>query len=389
MATATQDSVKVYTVNGAASGSGTSLPDWLTRKRAAKGGKGKRAIVKERIEGTIDLIQHFEFPEASIKIKTTRDGHHAIATGVYKPQMRCYDLDELTLKFERHSECENVDFVVRIRPAFRPWPHATISEHPMTQILSDDWTKVMQLQADRTVELHTQGGLHYRTRIPKFGRALSYHYPSCDALISASGHEIYRLNLDQGRFLNPLSLDADTVQGVNCIDINPAHQLLAFGTEPHEGGGTVDFWDPRSRSRLTSLRIPWTSLAFSSSLAVPAPGISADPTFAVTAIASRSDGLSLAVGTSTGHTLLYDIRSPRSFATKDQGYGLPIKHVSWVEGGTKMAGDGIVISADKKVVKLWDRNTVCQITIAWPQDNSVVCFILFRPTFSLRRTLLP
>ena len=106
------DSVKVYTVNGAASGSSTSLPDWLTRKRAAKGGKGKRAIIREHVEGTIDLVQHFEFPEASIKIKTTRDGHHAIATGVYKPQMRVYDLDELTLKFERHSDAENVDFVV-------------------------------------------------------------------------------------------------------------------------------------------------------------------------------------------------------------------------------------------------------------------------------------
>ena len=361
MAPVARDPAKVYTVNGAASGSGTSLPDWLTRKRAAKGGKGKRAIVKEHIESTIDLIQHFEFPEASIKIKTTRDGHHAIATGVYKPQMRCYDLDELTLKFERHSDCENVDFVVRIPSMLYVELHRPISKYLDMQILSDDWTKVMQLQADRTVELHTQGGLHYRTRIPKFGRSLSYHYPSCDALISASGHEIYRLNLDQGRFLNSISLDADSVKGVNCIDINPAHQLFAFGTEPHEGGGIVDFWDPRSRSRLTSLRIPWASLAPSSSFAAPALGDSTASSFAVTTIASRSDGLSLAVGTSTGHTLLYDIRSPRSFATKDQGYGLPIKHVSWVEGGPTMAGDGIVISADNKVVKLWDRNTVCQL----------------------------
>lgn len=79
----------------------------------------------------------------------------------------------------------------------------------------------------------------------------------------------------------------------------------------------------------------------------------------MTALSSRSDGLSLAVGMSTGHTLLYDIRSPRAYATKDQGYGLPVHHVSWVEGGaSRMAGDGIVISADKKVVKLWDRNTV-------------------------------
>ena len=101
--------IKVYTVNGAASGSSSSLPDWLTRKRIAK--KGKRAI-KEHIEGTIDLIQEFQFPEASNKVRTTRDGHHAIATGVYKPQMRCYDLDQLTLKFERHTDAENVDFIV-------------------------------------------------------------------------------------------------------------------------------------------------------------------------------------------------------------------------------------------------------------------------------------
>jgi ribosome biogenesis protein ENP2 len=105
-------SIKVYTVNGAASSSASSLPDWLTRKRAAKGNSKKRAI-KERIEGSIDLVQEFEFPEASNKIKTTRDGHHAIATGVYKPQMRVYDLDQLTLKFERHTDAENVDFCVR------------------------------------------------------------------------------------------------------------------------------------------------------------------------------------------------------------------------------------------------------------------------------------
>jgi hypothetical protein len=108
--------VKVYTVNGAATGSASSLPDWLVRRRAAKA-KGKRAI-REHVEGSIELIQHFEFPEASIRIKTTRDGHHAIATGTYKPQMRVWDLDQLALKFERHADVENVDFIVsRFSPA--------------------------------------------------------------------------------------------------------------------------------------------------------------------------------------------------------------------------------------------------------------------------------
>jgi ribosome biogenesis protein ENP2 len=103
--------VKVYTVNGAAAGSSTSLPDWLTRKRASAKNKGKRAA-REQIEGTIELIQGFEFPEASNRIKTTPDGHHAIATGTYKPQMKVWELDQLSQKFERHSDAENVDFLV-------------------------------------------------------------------------------------------------------------------------------------------------------------------------------------------------------------------------------------------------------------------------------------
>ncbi|KAG5654569.1 hypothetical protein H0H81_000094 [Sphagnurus paluster] len=311
--------VKVYTVNGATAGSSSSLPDWLTRKRAAKG-KGKRAI-REQVEGTIELIQGFEFPEASNRIKTTRDGHHVIATGTYKPQMRVWDLDQLSQKFERHTDAENT--------------------------LSDDWTKSIHLQNDRTIELHTQGGFHYRTRIPRFGRSLAYHFPSCDAYFSASGSEIYRLNLDQGRFMTPLELKSENgdIPGVNVIDINPAHQLLAFGLEGH---GSVQFWDPRSRSSVGTLRVPKGRLM---------PESAVVDNLSITAIASRSDGLTYAIGTSTGHTLLYDIRSARPFATKDQGYGLPVKNVAWIDGGSRMAGDGMVISADKKVIKIWDRNT--------------------------------
>ncbi|KAG6865437.1 hypothetical protein C0991_002513 [Blastosporella zonata] len=318
--------VKVYTVNGSTAGSSSSLPDWLIRKRAAKG-KGKRAI-REHVEGTIELIQGFEFPEASNRIKSTRDGHHVVATGTYKPQIRVWDLDQLSLKFERHTDAENVDFV----------------------LLSDDWTKSIHLQNDRTLELHTQGGHHYRTRIPRFGRSLAFHFPSCDAYVSASGNEIYRLNLDQGRFMNPLVLSSEDgeVAGVNVIDINPAHQLLAFGIE---GNGTVQFWDPRSRSSVGTLRLPKTRL-FQTGVDTASSG-----DLSVTAICSRHDGLSYAVGTSTGHTLLYDIRAARPFATKDQGYGLAVKNVSWIDGGSRMAGDGMVVSADKKVIKIWDRNT--------------------------------
>ena len=370
--------VKVYTVNGAAAGSASSLPDWLVRKRAAKA-KGKRAI-REHVEGAIELIQHFEFPEASIRIKSTRDGHHAIATGTYKPQMRVWDLDQLALKFERHADVENVDFIVSFCFSFRLCTFLICILRARTQILSDDWTKTLHLQADRTVELHTQGGFHYRTRIPRFGRALAYHFPSCDALFGASGNEVYRLNLEQGRYLSPLVLGegsdggAGTVAGVNAIDINPAHGLWAFGID---GNGTVEFWDPRSRSSLGVLALPISQLVPLGIVGKTVlPGVDGDisPGLSVTALASRSDGLSYAVGTSTGHTLLYDIRSRQPFATKDQGYGLPVKRVSWIEGGAKIAGDGLIVSADKKVIKIWDRNNVRFVCL--PPPGSPMNYIL-------------
>lgn len=227
-------------------------------------------------------------------------------------------------------------------------------------MLSDDWTKSIHLQNDRTIELHTQGGLHYKTRIPKFGRALAYHFPSCDALFAASGPEIFRLNLDQGRYLAPLVLggNGEEIAGVNCIDINPAHQLFAFGVD---GRGVVELWDPRSRSRVGLLRLPQDQLLPVGGFNPQLPGIDEPLSLSVTAISSRLDGLSYAIGTSTGHTLLYDIRSARPLATKDQGYGLPVQSLSWIEGGSRMAGDGLVLSADRKVIKIWDRNSVCNI----------------------------
>lgn len=227
-------------------------------------------------------------------------------------------------------------------------------------MLSDDWTKSIHLQNDRSVELHAQGGLHYRTRIPRFGRTLGYHLPSCDALLAGAGSEVYRLNLDQGRFMTPLQLQLDgeeEVLGVNTLDINPAHHLFAFGIE---GNGTVQFWDPRSRTRVGVLTLPLSRLLPTGRATATLPGVEGDvgPGVSVTAIASRVDGLSYAVGTSTGHTLLYDIRSSKPSAIKDQGYGLPVENVIWIEGGSRMAGDGLVLSADKKVIKIWDRHSV-------------------------------
>ena len=35
-----------------------------------------------------------------------------------------------------------------------------------------------------------------------------------------------------------------------------------------------------------------------------------------------------------------------------------MKKVAWIDGGHNMVHDGLVLSADKKVIKLWDREKV-------------------------------
>ncbi|CAO3627840.1 unnamed protein product [Cunninghamella echinulata] len=259
--------------------------------------------------------------------------------------MRVYEFAEVSMKFERHTDAETINF----------------------EILSDDWTKSALLQTDRSIELHSQGGIHYRTRIPKFGRDLAYHFPTCDLMIAASSQEVYRLNLEQGRFLN--SIQTDGTEGVNCIKINPAHQLFGFGT----GNGTVELWDPRSRARVGVLD------------QLPIPTSYDQPTHTeVTALAFRNDGLNMGVGTNTGHTLLYDLRTSVPYIVKDHQYGFPIKNIHFHDGvsatkqgdfETGQGGDKLIV-ADKKIVKIWDRNTGKHFTSIEPEtDINDICMV--------------
>lgn len=97
------NNVKIYSVTAAAK---SAIPDWLARK-------SRKSLKKDpEWERRIELIQDFDFPEASVRVKVTRDQKHIMATGVYKPQMRVFELAEMSMKFDRHTDCENVQFEV-------------------------------------------------------------------------------------------------------------------------------------------------------------------------------------------------------------------------------------------------------------------------------------
>ncbi|XP_054239390.1 nucleolar protein 10 isoform X3 [Indicator indicator] len=253
--------VKIYSLSA-----GRSLPEWLSDRK-------KRALQKKDVDirRRIELIQDFEMPTVSTKIKVSRDGQYIMAVGTYKPRIRCFDTYQLSQKFERCLDSEVVTF----------------------EILSDDYSKIVFLQCGRFVEFHSQHGHYYRTRIPKFGRDFSYHYPSCDLYFVGASSEVYRLNLEQGRFLNSLQTEAAEI---NVCDINPVHFLFALGTAE----GKVECWDPRTRTQVGLLDCALSSVTADTEIE-GLPSISA----------LKFDGaLNMAVGTSTGQGKIFTSMEP-------------------------------------------------------------------------------
>jgi ribosome biogenesis protein ENP2 len=71
------------------------VPKWLaeTNKRKLR----KDADYQRRIE----LVQDLEFSTASSRVKLSPDGNFLIVTGIHPPQVKVYDLSQLSMKFER------------------------------------------------------------------------------------------------------------------------------------------------------------------------------------------------------------------------------------------------------------------------------------------------
>ncbi|KAJ7221766.1 hypothetical protein O6H91_Y467000 [Diphasiastrum complanatum] len=200
--------VKVYSVSGH-----RSFASWLSPSKL-------KALRKdEEYLRRIDLVQDMHFDTAATRIKVTPDGEYVIASGIYPPQVKVFELREMSLKFERHLNAEIIDF----------------------QVLGDDYSKLAFLCTDRSVCFHAKYGNYFSTRIPRMGRDLAYDRWSCDLLLAASSPEIYRLNLEQGRFLAPL---CSRSPGINAIGRSPVHGLIACGGED----GSLECFDLRQKA---------------------------------------------------------------------------------------------------------------------------------------------
>ena len=195
------------------------------------------------------------------------------------------------------------------------------------QVLSNDYSKLAFLCADRNIELHAQYGKHFKIRIPKFGRDMIYQPYSCDLMAVGATNEIYRLNLDLGRFNSPLISESPEI---NCIDYCAELNVVAVGGID----GRLELWNMDSRNRVLGM--------------VPT-GVSADEE--ITSLRFEGNGsLTLAIGTQNGKVLLYDMRYPLPMQTLNHHYRLPIQQIKFHEGSKK------ILTADKKIIKVFDKD---------------------------------
>lgn len=315
------NNVKIYNLS-----CGKSLPEWISERK-------RRLLQKKNVDirRRIELIQDFEMPGLSTGVKVSKDGQYIVATGTYKPRVRCYDVNELSMKFERCFNAEAVQF----------------------EVLTDDYSKMVFLQCDRYVEFHVRYGAYFRTRIPKFGRDLAYDQCSCDLYFVGASSEIYRYNLEQGRFLTSFQTEASSL---NKCRVNSDHQLFVCGSEE----GKVEAWDRRVRQRVGILDCAVSCVS---------KDIKLNGFPSVTSINFKG-ALTMAVGTETGQVLLYDLRANRPFLVKDHMYGLAIKNIDFIES------EELIASMDQKCVKLWNQKTGKAYTaIQPPADLNDMCVV--------------
>ncbi|KAF7116490.1 hypothetical protein CNMCM5793_004778 [Aspergillus hiratsukae] len=328
-----QSEVPVYTISG--SNTARPLPEWLARRR-------KRSLKHDpEYANRIELLQDFEFEEASQCIRVSEDGEWVMSTGTYKPQIHTHYLPQLSLSWARHTDALNTTFL----------------------LLSSDYSKSIHLQSDRSLEFHTPSGCHYRTRLPRYGRDLVYDRQSTEVLVPAVGvnqdgmGEVFRLNLEMGRYMRSFEVDVGgddftstgggTLQGgINTGAVNTgaiaeeSHNLLAFGTSM----GTVELWDPRAKGRAGVLLPPNQT----------GPD---DARSEITALEFHRSGLTFATGSSNGLIHLYDLRSPVPLLKKDQGYGFPVHTLKFLQPSTftrEQTMEPKILSSDKKIIKIWD-----------------------------------
>lgn len=291
-----RNGVKSYEIN-----TDNILPEWLSYE-------GRQVYQKksETVRRRIELLQGLDFPIVTNRIVTSPDGNFFFGMGTYKPLIKCFEVEEFGVKWERHLDCLGLDVVC----------------------LGYDWRKLAILTDDRRISFYAPYGLHDTIRVPKYGRKLLYNDWNCHLCVS-SIVDVYRFDLEAGIFVQPWKV------GANCFGdsmaSSPTHRLTVVGCTD----GSLRFFDGREEKAnvLTSFI-----------------NVSAFEAEEVTSLAFHPSGYSLVAGSSKGVVSLYDLRSSKPLYRVKHRHELPIHTARFHIPG--LEGKNIILSSDSKLIKL-------------------------------------
>ncbi|KAI4292543.1 ribosome biogenesis protein ENP2 [Pancytospora philotis] len=203
----------------------------------------------------IDCIKSFDYPVACTGVCIAPDQRQIVTIGIYKPCIKVFDLNSMTMKLER----------------------AVVTDALKVVALRDDAEKFCVLRNDRALEFHARSGLHDVVRVPHQPKDILFNAFAAECYASGEYDAVYRFNLQQGRFLRDIE-----VAGLTSLSLSPAHGLLAGVS-----ADAVHFIDTRSRTEV--IRRPIESQE-------------------LTAVSQSDSGISYAVATADA-VLEFDIRA--------------------------------------------------------------------------------
>ena len=298
-----------------------SLPQWTSENPSH--------LSKKDLPHSTELLQDFHMPTFCSKIWQSPNGTYIFLTGGYPPQLKCYDVNELSVKFVRHSK----------------------SHILCGTSLTSDYTKLALLLEGRRLDFHNQAGVYTTIRIPIEGRAMIFNEPYSDLLFAGGNPAVCRLNLNTGSFLNPYN--AQCVDGVTSLLHIPEFRLDLIGCVD----GVVRCFSPFTKNKSTHEPSNEKPVSKTLEFLSPVSKLQITEHEEITALSSDpNNAYHFAVGTSLGEVYLYDIRSARPMEKKNHFNALPIVDVQYFGGeASNSPHHAFIVSADRNSVRIWNK----------------------------------
>lgn len=300
MRTIESNGIKIYELS-----KGSVIPEYLTTRRQQQL-KQKHKIMTTQL----DVIHDLTMPDVSTNISVSPDEKFMFILGAYSPRVRCYELEQLSMKFERY--CDELPSKIAY--------------------LDTDYSKFVVLEGERTLSFHSGGGIHKKVRCDNVVKELIYSTFKNQLFIPDSKGIITLMNIETSNISSKI-LDKSTPMSFNCAAYNGMTDLFLAGTS----NGFIHGYDCRTAAKIATINVT----------RAPAQEYLKKSYIPEISKLAFKDPLKIGVGTDKGMFHLYDIRNnKRPFSSRDLDYAFPVRSIAFHEEK--------VIAAVKSVFKIWE-----------------------------------